>query len=150
MGLSLAMTAIVASTLADLAETVSVPQLRILVLLHLGGPANLVAIARHLGVDRSNVSRPADRLVAAGLAERMTDEADRRSVVLSLTASGRRLVDSVMDRRREILGGLVGRLQEADRTALRQGVDALLRLVDDSESGAITRGPLLRWTRSPR
>lgn len=133
MDLSRLMTAIVATTLADIDEAVSVPQLRILVMLHVNGPMNLVGIARRLGVDRSNASRPADRLVAMGLADRNADVSDRRSVVLSLTPQGRRFIDSVLDRRRAILGGLVSRLDAPDRRALGRGVDALLRLAENDE-----------------
>lgn len=151
MGLSRLMTAVVASTLADAEEAVSVPQLRILVMLHSGGPTNLAGIARQLGVDRSNASRPADRLVGMGLAHRTVDGSDRRSVVLSLTSRGRRFIDSMLERRREILGGLVSRLDAVDRTALEQGVGALLQLAEDDQpdaieaSGAVTRQALLGW-----
>ena len=50
--------------------TVSVPQMRVLVLLWTGEPLNLSAVAEGLGVNASNASRTCDRLVAAGLVER--------------------------------------------------------------------------------
>ena len=151
MGLSRVMTAIVARTLADLEEAVTVPQLRILVMLYFDGRTNLATIARNLGVDRSNASRPADRLVAAGFVRRDEDERDRRNVVLSLTARGRRLVDSMMDRRREIFGDLIARLDPEDRVALARGVRALLAHVEsepqDPLAGLATTvpEPLLPW-----
>lgn len=149
MALSRVMTAVVARTLADAVETVSVPQLRILTMLYYGGPVNLTAIANQLGVDRSNASRPADRLAAAGLVRRMEDAADRRSTTLALTAKGRRLVDSIMERRREIFDRLLDRLDSDDRERVAESVTALIAAVKedpgDPELADAASEPILAW-----
>lgn len=149
MALSRVMTAVVARTLADAVETLSVPQLRILTMLYYGGPLNLTAIAKQLGVDRSNASRPADRLAAAGLVRRMEDESDRRSTTLALTPEGRRLVDSIMERRREIFDRFLDRLGSDDRERLAESVTALIAAVredpgDPALAGAASE-PILPW-----
>lgn len=149
MALSRIMTAVVARTLADAVETVSVPQLRILTMLYYGGPVNLTAIAKQLGVDRSNASRPADRLVAAGLVRRMEDEADRRSTTLALTAQGQRLVESITERRREIFDRFLDRLDSHDRERLAESVAALITAVKDDPGDPALAGvasePILPW-----
>lgn len=70
--------AITAQSVAALAEQVTLPQLRVLVMVVSGGPLNLNAVARGLGVHPSNTTRACDRLVAAGLLHRSEDAADRR------------------------------------------------------------------------
>jgi DNA-binding MarR family transcriptional regulator len=70
-------------------------------------PGRLVAETQ---VTSGTMTNRVDRLVARGLVERRPDPADRRGVLVSLTASGRRTVDAALDellvREREILGAL--------------------------------------------
>ena len=57
---------VAAQSLADLEDTVSVPQLRALMILATRGPLHLTALAEDMGVHPSNATRACDRLVAAG------------------------------------------------------------------------------------
>jgi DNA-binding MarR family transcriptional regulator len=148
MSLSRAMTAIVADTLADLDDTLTVPQLRVLVMLSTEAAAGIAAVAACLGADRSHASHSCDRLVEAGLVRRVADPTDRHRVGLSLTARGRDLVDSVMQRRRRILDDLVGRLSPSERRALVRGVTALNRVMEDGGArAAVLRASILPWIR---
>lgn len=61
------------------------------------GPLSISELAREIGLDRSVVSRHADVLEAAGLLSRRAGT-DARVAVLTLTATGRRVV-STMHRR---------------------------------------------------
>src|SRR4051812_19147712 len=88
MAVSRTMTAIVARTLSEVADELTVPQLRVLVLLNSRGPMNLTTIAQHLDVNASNASRTCDQLVTAGRISRQPDQDDRRSAVLHLTDEG--------------------------------------------------------------
>ena len=47
------------------------------------------------GVDKPGVTRAIDRLAALGLAQRKDHPSDRRSVLVSLTAVGRRFVEKL-------------------------------------------------------
>ena len=60
--------------------TVSVPQMRALVLLWTGEPLNLSAVAEGLGVNASNASRTCDRLVRPAWSTRGELTEDRRYV----------------------------------------------------------------------
>ncbi len=57
-------------------------------------------MAADLDVNPSNASRTCDRLTKAGLLDRRESEVDRRNITLTLTASGRRLVQKVTRQRR--------------------------------------------------
>jgi DNA-binding MarR family transcriptional regulator len=117
-------TAAVVASLADADADVTVPGLRVLVVLDADGPLNLSAVAAVLGVNPSTASRACDRLAESGLVQRSANEEDRRQVTLSLTPAGRRLLDRLMDRRREILAAVVREMSEADREGLMSGLRA--------------------------
>ncbi|HEU5036586.1 MAG TPA: MarR family transcriptional regulator [Nocardioides sp.] len=147
MATSRLMTAIVARTLADVHQSVTVPQLRVLVMLHGQGPMNLTPIAAALGVNPSNATRTCDRLVAAGLVRREADPSDRRTVAVTLTPKGRRLVDSLLDARRAVLAEVAGHLRPADRRALTKGLGAFLDAVPQTSQDHDDGGALLTWVR---
>jgi DNA-binding MarR family transcriptional regulator len=127
-------TAAVVASLADADSDVTVPGLRVLVVLDAHGPLNLSAVADVLGVNPSNASRACDRLADSGLLERSANAEDRRQVSLSLTPAGRTLLDRLMDRRREILRAVVEEMSAADRERLMSGLRAF-NAVAEAASG---------------
>jgi DNA-binding MarR family transcriptional regulator len=60
------------------------------------GPAKPSAVAQAVGMDRSAASRLIRELVRLRLTATSTDPTDRRSVLLSLTADGRRRIEAAM------------------------------------------------------
>jgi len=120
---SRAVTAAVVRALESVDPTVSVPQMRVLVLLWTGEPLNLSAVAEGLGVNPSNASRTCDRLVAAGLVDRGERAVDRRQVALTLTEEGRHFVEQLMDRRERELATIVDRMAESDRSRLMAALE---------------------------
>lgn len=120
---SRAVTAAVVRALGSVDPTVSVAQMRVLVLLWTGEPLNLSAVADGLGVNASNASRTCDRLVAAGLVARAEGAADRRHVALTLTGSGRDFVERLMERRERELATIVARMTEDDRRRLMTALE---------------------------
>lgn len=115
---SRAVAAAMVRSLESLDASVSVTQMRVLVLLWTGEPLNLSAVAEGLGVNASNASRTCDRLVSAGLVHRGELTADRRHRVLTLTGEGRSFVERLMERREQELAAIVTRMTEDDRAAL--------------------------------
>ena len=87
---------VAARSLAPVEDTVTLTQFRALVIIASRGPLHLAALADAMGVHPSNATRTCDRLVATGLADRRDNPADRRHLLLTLTAAGRDLVDGVM------------------------------------------------------
>jgi DNA-binding MarR family transcriptional regulator len=118
-----------ARALADVDDSLTLPQLRTLVVLADRPPTKQADLAAELGVNPSTVLRMADRLAAAGLMERQPNPESRREQLLSLTPAGRELVHRVLDRRSEEVAALVSRLTPADRAGLVHGLRALTEAV---------------------
>jgi DNA-binding MarR family transcriptional regulator len=77
-------------------------------------------IAAHLRVAPRSVTDVIDALEERGLVERAPDPADRRATVVTLTASGRRLVDEIDEARRGDLSSFFSQLSERDQATLRR------------------------------
>ena len=118
---------IVAESIAQAGDAVTVPQLRVLVLLATGADINASAVAAALDVHPSNATRILDRLVQAGLLDRREAAVDRRNVELSLTDDGLRLVDSVMEHRRQAFERVLNRNERHGRRRLRDRAAGIRR-----------------------
>ncbi|MFF8909514.1 MarR family winged helix-turn-helix transcriptional regulator [Streptomyces olivaceoviridis] len=116
--------AVFARSLAEVEERVTLPQFRMLVVMSGRGAIKLVALAESLRVTPSTAMRMADRVIAAGLAERQPNPDDRRETLLTLTEEGRRTVESVTARRRAEIRAIVQRLRPTQRLALVEALDA--------------------------
>jgi DNA-binding MarR family transcriptional regulator len=130
--------------------SISVPQMRVLVLLWTGEPLNLSAVAAGLGVNASNASRTCDRLVAARLVDRGEGAVDRRHVSLGLTSRGRALVERLMDGREQELATIVARMSEVDRRDLMTALEPFNQAASSdlwpSGGPTVDRDPrLLEW-----
>ena len=69
-------------------------------------------LAAALDVAPSTAGRMCDRLVRKGLIRRHRARADRRAVLVSVTAAGRRVVDQATARRRALIAEILGTLPE--------------------------------------
>jgi DNA-binding MarR family transcriptional regulator len=105
-------------------ERVTVAQFRMLVVLSTRGETKLVALAELLQVAPSTAMRMVDRLIAAGLADRKANPANRRETLLRLTEEGRRTVEEVTARRRAEIAAIVERLRPTERLALVEALNA--------------------------
>lgn len=94
---------VAAQSLSDVADRVTLPQYRTLVVLASHGPMGTSNLADQLAIQPSSVTRQCDRLVAAGLIGRTEGHPDRRSVTLALTPAGGQIVDQVTARRRKVI-----------------------------------------------
>jgi DNA-binding MarR family transcriptional regulator len=119
---------VTARSFAAIEDRVTLPQLRVMVMIASRGPLNLGSIAEGLGVHASNASRACDRLVVAGLLDRSDDPADRRNLLLTLTDDGTRLVDEVNTSRRaaisQVLASMPVRRRQSVVSALTAFADA--------------------------
>lgn len=109
----------VAAQAVGLAEDrVTLPQLRVLMLIAGHGRMNLGALAGAMDVHPSNASRACDRLVQAGYLSRTESTIDRRNLMLELTRDGRALIDELIDHRRAAITKILEGLPEARRRTL--------------------------------
>jgi DNA-binding MarR family transcriptional regulator len=113
-----------ARSLAQVDDTISLAQYRVLVVIASRGPQRLADLAEQLGITSPSATRLCDRLVHAELILRRHSPADRREVQLSLTPKGRALVDQVTAARLREIEHLV----EAIRPELRHDMVEALRL----------------------
>src|SRR3954469_13313754 len=88
MRASRVLVSVVALSIAEVEDVVTLPQLRVLVMIASHGPQNLGSGAATLGVHPSNATRLCERLVVAGLVDRADDPQDRRFLRLGGTRGG--------------------------------------------------------------
>lgn len=122
---SRALLGIVARSVADALDEVTLPQFRVLVVLSAEGPLRLGTLAERLGANQSTFSRSVDRMVAGGWVVRSENPDSRREVLVDLTEGGRGLVAAVTERRRREIRAVLGRLTEEERTAVVRALGAL-------------------------
>lgn len=132
LAVSRVLVAMSVQSMAEVDDQVTVVQLRTLIVVQARGPLNLGGVAELTGTHISNASRTCERLVGLGLLTRHDDPDDRRNVLVDVTAEGRKLVHSVMRRRRRLLTALLGGLEPGQLAALAGPLQALAALAGDS------------------
>ena len=124
LGASRVLVAVASRSLAGVAEEVTLPQYRALVVLQSRGPQPAHVLASELQIVPSSVTRLCDRLVTKGLIAREPLEGNRRELRLRVTAHGAKIVESVSRRRRRALHTVVSAMDEADRQDLVRVLEA--------------------------
>ncbi len=127
MAASRALVGMAAASVADVDDIVTVPQLRVLMMISTRGPMNLGAVAAGLDVSAPNASRICDRLLKAGLLHRSEDPADRRSITLTLTDEGRALIDRLGAHRRNSIRRVLRKMSAHDRESLALALDSFTK-----------------------
>ena len=125
--------AVSARSLAEVEDRVTVTQFRTLVVLDGQGPINLNRLSEILGVTPSTALRTIDRLLTADLVTRQENPANRREVVLGLTAHGRRLVRRVTATRRAEISRIVTKVPVGQRAALVKALRSFADAADEPE-----------------
>ena len=115
-----ALVAIAARSVIEVENTVTSPQLRVLVFLATQGTQNLSTIADELHVHPSNATRTCDKLLKAGLIGRSADPDDRRYVRLELAPAGRDLVSDVLTSRRSALKAIMDTIPPESRRQVEE------------------------------
>lgn len=130
-----ALMGIAAKSVAEIEDRVTLPQLRVLVLIASRGTLNLNALAAAMDIHPSNASRSCDRLVAGGLLRRQESSVDRRNLVLDLTEEGRELIDTLVERRREAITNVLEHVPENRRRALVSAMRTFGQVADEGPDG---------------
>jgi DNA-binding MarR family transcriptional regulator len=116
--------AISARSIGQVDETITIPQFRTLVILSNRGPVNLATLASLLGVQPSATGRMVDRLVAAGLIDRLPHPTSRRELLAALTKRGRDVVRQVTALRRAEIAAIVEKMPQPERHGLVRALTA--------------------------
>lgn len=129
-GLLLDTVPLVMRTLHEVIHEISDPELtvgqfRTLMFVHKHEGANLSAAAEHLGLRLASTSKLVDHLVRRRLLGRAHDPADRRRMVLRLTARGDALLQEANELARRRLAGVLNKLEGGELATLRAGLGML-------------------------
>jgi DNA-binding MarR family transcriptional regulator len=116
--------AVATLSLGAAAEETTIAQYRALVVLASRGPQRMVDLASALDVAPSTAARMCDRLVRKGLIRRHRARADRRAVLVSATAAGRRVVDQATARRRALIADILAQLPADTQRAVAEALRA--------------------------
>ena len=91
-------------------------------------PVRTTALAAHVGVDPSTMSRHITVLDQAGYVTRAADPDDGRAQAVSLTAAGRAVMEQARAARHDLITNVLAEWDDADR---RHVAALLARLADD-------------------
>ncbi len=125
--------AVSARSIAQVDETITIPQFRTLVILSNRGPINLATLAGLLGVQPSATGRMVDRLVAAGLIDRLPHPTSRRELLATLTKRGREVVRRVTAFRRAEIAAIVEKMPPPERRGLVRALKAFTAAGDEPD-----------------
>jgi DNA-binding MarR family transcriptional regulator len=134
---SRALLGVVARSLAEVLEQVTLPQFRVLVVLCAEGPLRSGVLAERLGIHQSTFTRTADRLVAQGWIRREPNAESRREVLVALTDSGQSLVIDVMKARRSEIERILADASTQERETIRAGFEAFAQAAGEPETSLL-------------
>lgn len=120
---------------------VSLPQMRMLLVLNDLGRCPSSRVAHALGQGASSVTRLADRLITSGYVVRGGDPHHRSVVTLELTGRGREVVDRVLRRRHAELERILSGLAPGQRAATAAGLRAFHQVIGDAYAAEL-HGPV--------
>ena len=120
---SRALLGIVARSMADALEHLTLPQFRVLVVLAGSGSTRMGSVASRVGAIPSTFSRTIDRMVEGGWVERRESPESRREILVDLTEQGGRLVDQVMKHRRRQVAAVLTSLTPEEQRQITNALD---------------------------
>ncbi len=144
MRASRALSGITARSLLSVNEEVTMAQFRTLQALSGQGPQTVTALAEHLDVHASTMTRMCSRLVTRGLVVRVPSAVDRREVVIRLSGTGVQLVEDVMQNRRTEFDAIVQRLSADEQHAVIAALESFANAAGDDAGPAAATRPAFR------
>lgn len=100
---------------------------------------SVTELGHELSVGQPSASLIVDQLVRAGYAERISDESDRRRVLVTATALGMDVTGELRGGRRSSFREWLSQVSDEDAEALSQGLQALAAIVQASPMGRPVR-----------
>jgi DNA-binding MarR family transcriptional regulator len=124
--------AISARSIARVDETMTIPQLRALLVVAAAGQMTVESLSRALGGERSATGGVAERLAAVGLVALRPHGKSRRELLVVLAPRGAKVVEDLAAFGRQELGGVVRRMAPPQRGALLSALTAFAAAAGDS------------------
>ena len=103
----------------------SLVHLNVLTVLDADGPQPMRALAESLDVSQASMTGIVDRMEQRGLVARHRDDEDRRVIRVSLTETGRRMIEGIAAERRGRLARLLEELTDEELDGFLRGSRAL-------------------------
>jgi DNA-binding MarR family transcriptional regulator len=120
-------------------QGISMTQLHVMNMLEQHGEMAMSRLAEMLDVSDSNATGLIDRMEERGYVERIRVPSDRRVVLVRITDRGREVMEEVETLREEMLGRMLGRLDEAQLMRVAAGMadlrEVIVNTVADPSSG---------------
>jgi DNA-binding MarR family transcriptional regulator len=104
-------------------------------------PSSQLALARRLGVDKTQMTYVVDALEAGGFVERRADPSDRRVRQVLPTDAGRELLDRARRSLRAAEGVLLRHLAEDEQTTMRHLLARVALAASTPAPGSVTDDP---------
>lgn len=98
-------------------------------------PSKPSDVARYIGISAAGATDLLDRLETRKLIRRVPDSADRRAVLIRLTAAGKRLLEQCHAEKEAEIQFLDAAMTSREREALAEGVRALRRALRPTTGG---------------
>ena len=111
----------------------SMPQFSILMQLHHKGPCGLSEISERFDVTAAAASQLVDKLVQAGYLEREEDPHDRRAKLLTLSDTGRALIDQGTEERYRWMDDLAVNINMEERGRVVEALEILTKAAQQLE-----------------
>jgi DNA-binding MarR family transcriptional regulator len=121
----------------------------VLARLHRVGPTNQRTLALELRVSPRNITGLVDGLEAAGLVVRAPHPRDRRATLVTITDAGTDAATALADDERALARFLFTDRPAPELARLVDGLDGLLRRLDDPAFATLRRSALDRWPLQP-
>jgi DNA-binding MarR family transcriptional regulator len=118
------------------ASQLTMPQLKILLLLYRLGETSGRELAGLLGVSLATMSGMVDRLVAHDLVTRAEDPSDRRVRRITLSSTGQEMIGSIITAGKEKQARLLRRLTDAELRTVADAMQAMIRAASEDADSA--------------
>lgn len=119
----------------------TLPQLKVLLLLALGDGAAGQELSRAMGVSLATMTGIVDRLVAQNLVTRREDPRDRRVRRIELSPTGRQLVDRITSAGVDGLRRILDRLSVDDLRILDRAGTLIMQAIAAETAASLPAGP---------
>jgi DNA-binding MarR family transcriptional regulator len=114
---------------------ITMPQMKVLMLLAATGAMRVSDMAAQLGVSLPTITGLVDRLVDAGYADRRDDQTDRRQVLVSATPAALAFIDRFQDLNGRLLGELLTRVDADELDVISRAIQILTAAAADGPLG---------------
>jgi len=111
----------------------TMPQLKVILLLFLNGPSRMSVIASALGVSLATATGVVDRLVERNIVLREGDPEDRRVVLCRLSDEGEKLISGLWHLSRERAKELLKAIAMSQLLLVKEAVETLLKAGETME-----------------